>query len=149
MGVSITVEWPGSSEDQQGDHPGFQNDDHMWANWMVNVIEKPNLAGLLEKLGGEVLLYHNTSNLPVNQIGWAKPEEFEKAAITIRDLVAAKDARVTPLIDVYRVEWNRLIGDGEGESTEEWFIRDLEDVVGIARYAQAQGARKMTLGYYW
>lgn len=149
MGVSIEVEWPGSTEDQRGNHPGFRNDDHMWAEWMVNVIQRPELVRLLERIGAGVLLYHNTTNLPKNNISWATPEEFEGAATTLRNLLVSQDARIKPLADVYRAEWDRLIGEGGGETMEDWFARDLEDVATIAHYARAHGAKKMTLGYYW
>ncbi len=151
MGVSILVEWPGSTEDEQGGHPGFENDDHLWATWVVTVIEDPKVAADLRKIGCEVLLRHNTSNLDPNEIGWGSPREFESAALKLRKLVDAKDPAVQTLLDTYRVEWGRLIGEDEDEErgAEQWFAQDLQDVAAIAKYAGACGAKKMTLAYYW
>ena len=121
----------------------------MWATWLVAVIGEENLVQLLEELGVGVLLYHNTTGCPEDEIDWAKPEEFERAATILGELVAARDKRVSPLIDTYRLEWDQLIGKGEDGTAEEWLIQDLRDVAGIGRYARSQGAKKMTLGYYW
>lgn len=148
MGVSILVEWPGSTEGQKRDHPGFRNDDHMWANWVVNVIGEPELVRALEGLGAAVLLKHDTTDLPPSKVGWAKPEEFETAAATLRSLVVAQDPRTKPLVATYRIEWAQAMGVESGENPEDWFAHDLEDVAAIARYAKMEGAEKMTLGYY-
>jgi hypothetical protein len=143
------VEWPESTPDQQGAHPGFYNDDHMWATWVVDVMGKPKLVRLLEQIGAGVLLHHNTTDLPIEEVGWAKPEEYQAAANTLQNLLAAKDLIIKPLVEIYRTEWDRLIGDGTDETAEEWFARDLNDVAAIASYARDQGAKTMTLGYYW
>ena len=149
MGVSIFVEWPGITDEQKSNQPGFYNDDPWWANWMVEVVGKPKLCSLLKGLGGEVLLFHNTTHLPLNKIGWASPDEFETAANTLIKLLDTKDVRFLPLLEIYKKEWDRLIGENEGETAEDWFKRDLHDVAEIARYARTQGAQVMTLGYYW
>jgi|SRR5690349_10341193 len=149
MGVSVAVEWPGSSEEQQYGHPGFQNDDHLWANWMVNVLERPAAAKILNDLGCGALLLHNTTGLASEAIGWAGPGEFEKAATKLANLVSAKDGRVKALMEVYRIEWDRAFDEEDGESPEATFSQDLDDVAAIARYARSHGAAKMTLGYYW
>ena len=148
MGVSILVEWPGSSEDQRRAHPGLRNDDHLWVHWVMDLLGKPQAISQLEELGLGLLLHFNTAGLTAEDIDWETPGDFERAALALRDLIAAKDPRVQLLIDVYRKEWNRIVGEGQGQ-VEEWFGSDLEDIAGIARYAQAQGASKMTLGYYW
>jgi hypothetical protein len=34
MGASIFVDWPGATEEEQGGHPGFQNDDDPYTSWI-------------------------------------------------------------------------------------------------------------------
>lgn len=148
MSVSVTVEWPGSTRKQQAGHPGFRNDDHLWANWVVNMMQAPKAEKALSKVDGAVLLSFNTTDLAPEDVDHAPPADFQRAALALRDLVMAKDARVRPVVDVYRKEWNRIVGKEDGR-TEEWFIRDLEDVAAIAQYADSKGAATMTLGYYW
>jgi hypothetical protein len=149
MGVSVAVEWPGSTEEQRGGHPGFWNDDHLWANWMLNVLDRPAAAQCLQDLGCGVLLLHTTTGMAAADIGWARPEAFEKAATRLANLVSSKDGRVKTLMDVYRIEWDQAFGEEGGQTPEVAFSRDLDDVAAIARYARSHGAGKMTLGYYW
>jgi hypothetical protein len=148
MGVSVHVEWPGCSEDESALHPGFENDDHFWANWVLNALGNPRAAATLRKLGVDTLLRHNTSGLDPGDVGWAKPSEFESAALKLADLVSAEDSAVKPLLEIYRVEWDRIIGEDE-RGVGEWFAQDLWDVAAVARYAAECGAKTMTLGYYW
>ena len=85
MGVSILVEWPGSTQEQQEGHPGFRNDDQFWAAWVVNVMKKPKLISLLESFEVEALLDLNTTDLDPKNILSDTPEDFEKAATTLRE----------------------------------------------------------------
>ena len=136
MGASILVHWPGASPEQEGDHPGFYNDDRGWSTWLVNALTDENALALVEQLGLAVLLAHTTDDAePI----WTTPNELELAAKKLARMVRSHDPQVASLVELYE----------PFEDREQELIRDLEDVAAIAGYARDNGATTVTLGYYW
>ncbi len=136
MSASILVHWPGASSEQEQDHPGFFNDDRGWATWVVNVLQIDGGPALVNGLGLAALLAHTTEGA---EAIWTTPDELERAAGKLAELVRSSDAQVERLVELYEAM--------EDEATE--LLQDLEDVAAIARYARGHAASKLTLGYYW
>jgi hypothetical protein len=143
MGASILVHWPGATEEEEGGHPGFYNDDKAWASWMAAVSSNAGALRLLEKLGVACLIYCTTDGVDEDEIEWTTPDDLQQAANKLRRLVQDEDERVAPLISIYEGSY-----DGVENGAEE-FAQDLADVASIADYARDQGAEEMVLGYYW
>lgn len=143
MGASILVHWPDATEDEEQGHPGFFNDDHAWASWIVAVIESTPAIRLLAHLGVSALLSNTAHGVDPDDVEWTTPDELERAANVLRDRVVRTDPEVQPLVDLY----NANAPGVEQPSVE--FARDLGDVAQIAGYARGLGASKITLGYYW
>lgn len=143
MGASILVHWSGATEDEEGGHPGFFNDDHPWASWIVAVLEDTSIVRLLHRLGVGALLSVTSNGVEPGDIDWTTPDELERAANKLRELVQDDEPLVEVLVDLYEEE-----AAGE-ESPSVELARDLSDVAQIAGYARGLGAQKITLGYYW
>lgn len=94
MGASILVHWPEATEEDEEGHPGFSNDDHAWASWLVAVIENPSAAQLVKRLGVDALLSHTTEGADADAIQWTTPDELERAALALRELVVRADPEV-------------------------------------------------------
>src|SRR5688572_17562819 len=101
MGASILVHWPDATEEDEQGHPGFFNDDHPWASWVVAVLEDLPAARSLERLGLSPLLSHTTDGVDSDEIDWTTPDELERAANALRELVERKYPDVQPLVDLY------------------------------------------------
>jgi hypothetical protein len=143
MGASILVHWPDATEEDEGDHPGFSNDDHAWASWLVAALQSASAMQLLQQLGVAALLSHTTEGADADEIEWTTPDELERAANALRERVERNDPEVQPLLELYEAD-----APGQEEPSAE-FARDLGDVAQIAGYARGLGASKVTLGYYW
>lgn len=136
MGASILVHWPGASPQQEKGHPGFYNDDHGWATWLVHVLQSESGAALLERLGLTALNAHTTDDTePI----WTTPDELKQAAEKLAAMVRARDPQIASLVELYEAQ----------EDAAQELVRDLEDITAIADYARSNGAMQMTLGYYW
>lgn len=143
MGATILVHWPEATEDEEQGHPGFFNDDHAWASWLVAAIESTAAPKLLARLGVGALLSHTADGLDADDVEWTTPDELERAANALREQVERIDPEVQPLVELYTADAPGV----EPPSVE--FARDLGDVAQIAGYARDLGATKVTLGYYW
>ncbi len=89
------------------------------------------------------MLSHTTEGADSDDVEWTTPDEFERAAKALRELVERGDPGVQSLVDLYEPE-----APGEDEPPVE-FARYLGAVAQIAGYARGLGASKVTLGYYW
>lgn len=144
MGWSIHLYWPGATAQQGAGHPGFFNDDHGWASFMVAVDEDDAAAELLIELGYDVLgaaVFEEMDDEGRTE-ALVPPAEFAAAALSFGALVAGADERVAPLVALYAKE----AVDGVDGAAEE-LARDCRDLAAIAKYASDQGAEAMALEY--
>jgi len=76
MGASILVHWPDATEEDEGDHPGFSNDDHAWASWLVAALQSASAMQLLQQLGVAALLSHTTEGADADEIEFTSSTIF-------------------------------------------------------------------------
>jgi hypothetical protein len=71
------------------------------------------------------------------------PQELRDAAARLREAVRAGSSEMSVILASYERHANRI------DAISEEFIRDLDDIDAIARWAEAEGAAKMTLEVHW
>lgn len=143
MGASVIGYWPGITDKQLGDQPGFYNDCKAWGDWMATRYEHPDVIALHESLHLDPLLSHTTEGMAESEVNWVSPEQLAAAADRLRDLVLARDSRVKRFLDVYSLHANEV------DSVDQELAQDLADVAAIAEFAKACGVPKMTLEVNW
>lgn len=136
MGWSIFVNWPGAEERQQGQHPGFCNDDGLWAELITAVCADTAALATFDQLGLKPLLAGASE-----EVGYVDPDDLIDAAVTLRVLLSAHDPSIEPVVRLYEP------GCPEPEKSRDYLVQDLDDVEAIARYVIRCGAREMTLEY--
>jgi hypothetical protein len=80
------------------------NDDNAWAAWLAAVVEDPECSAILGTLGLEALLAHTTDGVEPDDVVWTTPDELEKAARSLVELVERSDPRVQPLVQLYEAD---------------------------------------------
>ena len=143
MSASVLVHWPNATEEEQQGHPGFFNDAHAWASWIVAVLGDESARRRLARLGLDALLSYTTQGADAEAVAWTTPDALESAARGLRRFVERGDPVVAALVELYEAN-----APGVDEAAVE-LARDLGDVGEIADYARRCGASKVTLGYYW
>ncbi len=143
MGASVYAYWPGITEDQMEDQPGFYNDDKAWGDWMAEREEDPRVRQVIMDLGAGAILTHLTDGMDEADVLWVAPEELADAARKLRGAVEARLPEAEPILESYAENANGI------DPPEEEFAKDLEDVEGLARWAGELGAPRMTLHVSW
>jgi hypothetical protein len=142
MGASIYCYWPGATEEQQGNSPGFAQDCHAYADWLTSVMSSRWLRWRLRRKGYAPLLSFHAINTSDDQIEWTSPGELIRAAQNFRNDLLRGNSFVKGLAKLYR----------NGPGIQEPYLelaQDLQDVASIAEYAERSGANKMTLTVGW
>ena len=143
MGASVNAYWPGITEDQLESQPGFYNDCKAWSDWMAEREGEPAAKQALRFLGVEALLSHTTHGMKDEDVFWVSPQELAAAATKLKEAVESKSPQTEIILKTYDRNANHL------EPTAEEFIRDLNDVEAIAKWAEQEGATRMTLEVNW
>ncbi len=143
MGATIVGFWPGMTQQQMEDQPGFFQDCKAWGDWMAQRYRHPEIIALHKSLGVEALLSHTTEGTKPSEVTWVSPKELEAAAKRLCDLVLAGDLRVQPMLKVYAEYSNDV--DPIGQQC----AQDLSDIAAIADFARKCGVLKMTLEVNW
>jgi len=141
MGASIYVYWPGSTEDEQGSHPGFQNDDKAYADWITAILGDKKLVSLLRDSGFAPLLSVHALDTPDSEVEWTTPADLRTAANKLRDALVAASPSAERLVAIYQ-------GPGIEPPNME-LAQDLADVAALADYATQCGTDRMTLTIGW
>ena len=71
------------------------------------------------------------------------PDELREAAERLRVAVQTASPEAATVLRSYRQNANLA------DPVEDEFIRDLEDIIGLAEWAQSLGASRMTLEVNW
>ena len=143
MGASVIAYWPGLTEEQMESMPGFSNDDRAWGNWMAERDGEESVLDAVKRLKAEAMLTLKTDGWDDEDVAWVTPKELRSAATRLRAAVEARAPDAGVILKSYEVNANRI------DPIEEEFIRDLDDIVAMAEWAEAQGATKMTLEVNW
>jgi hypothetical protein len=78
-----------------------------------------------------------------DDVAWVSPQELRAAAARLREAVRTDSAEARVILASYERNANRI------DPVPEEFIRDLDDIEAITRWAEAEGATKMTLEVNW
>jgi hypothetical protein len=143
MGASVTAYWPGITEEQYDSQPGFFNDDRAWGNWMAEREGDPAVSEAIRRLNAEAILTCKTDGWEDDDVSWVSPQQLREAATTLREAVERGSPDIQIILATYERNANRI------DPIAHEFIRDLRDIEAIARWAEAQGATRMTLEVNW
>jgi hypothetical protein len=143
MGASVNAYWPGITEDQLESQPGFYNDCKAWGAWMAEREGEPAAKQALQVLGVEALLSHTTRGMRPEEVYWVRPTLLASAAAALKQAVTSQNPQTEIILKTYARNANQV------EPIAEEFIRDLDDIETIARWAEQEGADKMTLEVNW
>jgi len=143
MGATVIAYWPGITEEQIDSQPGFYNDDKPWGNWMAVREEVPGALDAIRKLGADAILSLKTDGWEDEDVTWVTPQQMRDAATKLREAVAARLPETEPILEAYKPS---ALPD---EPVADQFIRDLDDVITITRWAEEEGASEMTLEVNW
>jgi len=143
MGASVSVYWPGISEEQVESQPGFYNDCKAWGDWMAEREEHRDVLDILERLGVSALCTFKTDGVSDSEVAWVTPADLEAAAMRLRNLVLANHPDTRRILETYGKSRNDV-----GSLVEE-FAQDLSAVAGLASFAAQEGASRITLEVNW
>lgn len=105
--------------------------------------QEPDVRQVIEALGVGAILTYKTDGMDDSEVRWVTPRELQDAARRLRDAVEGGQWEIFRVIEVYARHTS-----GVGSASDE-FVRDLEDVEALARWAEGQGAPRMTLEVGW
>lgn len=143
MGASVTAYWPGMTEHQQGTQPGFYNDDRAWGNWMAERDGDPAVLDAIRRLQADAILTFKTDGWDDEDVTWVTPGELREAAARLRDAVRVGASEIRTILASYERNANRI------DPVAEEFVRDLDDIDAMTRWAESEGATAMTLEVNW
>lgn len=143
MGASVNAYWPGITEEQLDSQPAFGNDTKPWGNWMAEREDDPAVLDAIRKLNAQAILTFKTDGVEDDDVAWVSPRELRDAATRLRDAVRAKAPETAVILDSYE------LGAHAGSKVEETFVGDLEDIIEIANWAEAEGTNQITLEVNW
>lgn len=142
MGASIYVHWPGVTEEEQDDHPGFNQDCEPYARWQAAVQSSWLTKLWLKRNGLSPLLSFYMTDTAEKEIVWTTPSDLRRAATKLKDMLLEKRPDTKKISKLYK--------NGPGaEPQHVELATDLNDVSWIAEYAQKCGAEKITLLVAW
>ena len=76
-------------------------------------------------------------------MNWVSPQQLRDAAAKLREAVRAGSPETRIILETYERNANRI------DPVSEEFIRDLDDIIAMTRWAQEEGATRMTLEVNW
>ena len=141
MGATVNAYWPGITEEQRESGPDFYNDSKAWGDWMAEREDVPAVSEALKRLGAGALLTYKTDGVEDEDVDWVTPGQLRDAAARLREAVLAGSPDAGVILGTYA-------GNGGPDSAAD-FVRDLDDVVAMTRWAEEEGATVMTLEVNW
>jgi hypothetical protein len=123
--------------------PGFFNDDQAWGGWMAERDDDAQVLDAVKRLMAEAIMTVKTDGWDDEDVTWVTPDELRTAAMRLRAAVQAESPEAAVILKSYEINANRI------DPVAEEFIRDLDDIIAMAKWAEEQGATKMTLEVNW
>lgn len=153
MGATVIGYWPGITEEQIDSQPDFSID-KAWGNWMAVREEEPAVYEAIGKLGAEAILTFKTDGWDDEDVNWVSPEQLRDAATKLREAVQAGSPETQVILETYdrarRPSGRRSQRDAyDYPPVAEDFIIELDDIINITRWAEKEGATKITLEVNW
>ncbi|HET6977668.1 MAG TPA: hypothetical protein VFI24_15160 [Pyrinomonadaceae bacterium] len=143
MGASINAYWPGITDEQLESQPGFFNDDKAWGDFMAEREDEPEVIEAMKKLNAAALLTFTTDGVADEDVQWVTPDELRNAARNLREAIQSNRSETGVVLKVYERNANHV------DPVADEFIQDLNDIEAIADWAEAKGAKQMTLEVNW
>ncbi len=143
MGASVIAYWPGISEEQIESQPGFSNDDKAWGNWVAERQDDPAVSAAIRKLNAEAILTVKTDGWDDDDVSWVSPQQLRDAIAQLREAIQRGATEAHPILASYERNANRI------DPIADEFLRDLQDIEALTRWAEVQGATRMTLEVNW
>ena len=143
MGASINAYWPGMTDDVLESQPGFYNDDKAWGDFMAERESEPEVLQAFDKLNAVALLTHTTDGMSDEDVKWVTPGELRNAVKNLREAIRSNRPETKIILEVYERNANNV------DPLADELIRDLDDIEAIADWAEAEGAKRMTLEVNW
>ena len=143
MGASVIAYWPGITEQQIDSQPGFFNDDKAWGNWMAEREDDLLVLTAIRKLNAEAILTCKTDGWDDDVVIWVSPQQLRDAVARLREAIQSGTPEARTILASYDRNANRI------EPIADEFLRDLQDIDTLSRWAEAQGATRMTLEVNW
>lgn len=143
MGASISIYWPGITEEDLDNDFGFQNDDKAWASWIAQIESQSGLKKLLESLGLGALSTHTTQGMKERDVRWVSPAELAAAAERLIGLIDSTDDRIEPLLAAYELDANGI------EPAGAELRLDLEDLILRTKHPRELDIPRVTLSIDW
>jgi hypothetical protein len=143
MGASVLAYWPGMTEEQVESQPGFSNDDKAWGNWMAEREGQPAIYEAVRKLEAEAILTCKTDGWGDEDVSWVTPQQLRDAVVKLREAIHARSREASLILETYERNANRV------DPVPEEFLRDLDDIEALTKWAEQEGATRMTLEVNW
>ena len=143
MGASIIAYWPGITEEQLESQPGFHNDDRAWGNMMAEFENASATVEAIRKLDATAILTYKTDGLDDEDVEWVTPVALRTAAERIRDATTTGTPNGMQILKTYELGANNI------DPLIDEFLVDLEDIIELTRWADSEGATRMTLDVNW
>jgi|SRR5436190_137776 len=143
MGASVIVYWPGITREQIYSQPGFYNDCKAWGNWMAEREEVPSVSDAIKNLSAEAILTFKTNGMNDEDVSWVTSDQLAEAAAKLRQAVQLGMPETGIILETYERNANNV------EPAADEFIHDLDDIIALARWAEAEGAKRITLEVNW
>src|SRR5207249_7905466 len=143
MRASVIAYWPGLTDEQMEAMPGFGNDGRAWGNWMAERDGDARVLEAVRRLMAEAILTLKTDGWGDEDVTWVTPDELRTAAMRLRAAVKAQSPDAAVILESYEINANRI------DPVAEEFIRDLDDIIAMAKWAEGPGATRMTLKVNW
>jgi hypothetical protein len=143
MGASIVVYWPGITEEQLDAQPSFWQDDRAWANFIAELDSATSTVQAIQMLKADEILTYKTDGLEDEDVAWVTPIALRGAAERLREAVEKGSAGAELILKTYEIGANKI------DPLKEEFIRDIDDIIEMTKWAEAEGASRMTLDINW
>ena len=143
MGATVIAYWPGITDEQMESQPGFRNDDRAWGNFMAELDAVPAVTEALKKLNAEALLTYKTDGMDDDDIDWVTPQQLRDAATALREAVRAGKPETRVILDTYERNANKI------DPLPKELIRDLNDIITMANWAEEEDVTRITLDVNW
>jgi len=143
MGASVIAYWPGMTEEQLDSQPGFFNDDKAWGSWMAEREDDSAVLAAIRTLKAEAILTLKTGGWEDDDVSWVSPQQLRDAVARLREAIRTGTPEARIILDSYERNANRI------NSVADEFLQDLQDIEALTRWAEVQGAPRMTLEVNW
>jgi hypothetical protein len=143
MGASVIVYWPGMTEAQVDAQPGFRNDDKAWGDWMAEREGDQATLTAICALCAEAILTYKTAGMVDEEVAWVRPAQLRAATTILGHAIRTGRPETGAILASYARRANH------SDAVADDFIRDLDDIAATTRWAEAEGAARMTLEVNW